>query len=397
MRTNKLLVFAALAGLLGVSPASGQTISLGAVAGGSLTPGFRSASYHFSGGLLPTGEMTSSTFFVTSGRNFIIGPKLELTLSKGLSVEADALYRRMRATTAVVMSPPIQLPSGISINSYAFTFTRSSWEFPLLAKYRFARSRMNPFFELGPSFRPASKGSGLSHYGICAGAGLEMRLWNLNIAPAARYTRWSYKPVFLPEPNLNQFELLVGISQPAASDRVSGFGRKLSFGLIGGLGLGADLRTVSYPGFMEDPDSNTYIVGASIEFDILKSLSVEVDGLYRPLHARDVSIMPDGSRHEGVRFTVLTWEFPMLAKYRFAFRGLKPFLELGPSVRATGNLQGPSPSHIGITGGAGVETRLGKLKISPTLRYTRWAMDREGAGGSRTIPNRAEILLAFSF
>lgn len=396
MRTHTLFASTALAGLLGVSPASSQTISLGAVAGGSLTPGFPSASYQFPAGITQTGEAASATLFQTSGRSFIIGPKLEVTLLRGLSVEVDALHRRLRATTTYVVSPPFQLPNGTSISSFGpFTDTRASWEFPLLAKYRFARSRGNPFLELGPSFRPASKGSGLSHRGISAGAGLEMRLWSLNIAPVVRYTRWSSNPALL-EPNLNQFELLVGISQPPTSDTVSGFGRKLSFGLITGLGLGADLRTLSYPGFIQDPDSNTYIVGASLEFDVLESLSVEVDGLYRPLHARDAIIRPDGSRHDGVRFTVLTWEFPLLAKYRFALRGLKPFLELGPSLRAAGNLNDANPSHCGITGGAGVEVRLGKLKISPALRYTRWAKDASPQDGLRTIPNRAEILVAFS-
>ncbi len=188
-------------------------------------------------------------------------------------------------------------------------------------------------------------------------------------------------------------------NQNSTSDRASGFGRKLSFGLVAGLGLGADLRTLSYPfpmDFLQHPDSNTYLVGATVEFEVLKHLSLEVNGLYRPLHARDAFVRPDGSRDEGVRFTVLTWEFPLLAKCSFALRGLKPFLELGPSLRTAGNLNGANPSNYGITGGAGVEAHLGKLKISPALRYTRWAKDPSSQDGPRTIPNRAEILVAFS-
>lgn len=49
---------------------------------------------------------------------------------------------------------------------------------------------------------------------------------------------------------------------------------------------------------------------------------------------------------------------------------------LGPSFRLDGNFNGTVPSHYGVTAGAGVEARLGRIKISSAVRYTRWGRER---------------------
>ena len=48
----------------------------------------------------------------------------------------------------------------------------------------------------------------------------------------------------------------------------------------------------------------------------------------------------------------------MLAKYRFHWSKMNPFVELGPSFRTAGNLNGTNPSHYGFTSGLGVEMHL---------------------------------------
>ncbi len=60
-------------------------------------------------------------------------------------------------------------------------------------------------------------------------------------------------------------------------------------------------------------------------------------------------------------FSVLTWEFPILAKYRWTTRRWAPIIY--------------NPSHFGITAGAGLEARTHGILISPTLPYTRWLKD----------------------
>jgi hypothetical protein len=77
----------------------------------------------------------------------------------------------------------------------------------------------------------------------------------------------------------------------------------------------------------------------------------------------------------GPGFTVLSWDFPMLAKYHVATPERAPFVEAGPSFRAAGSLDGYNHSHFGVTAGAGAEVRKGWALLSTVLRYSRWATD----------------------
>lgn len=95
--------------------------------------------------------------------------------------------------------------------------------------------------------------------------------------------------------------------------------------------------------------------------------------------------------------SVPTWEFPVLAKYRFSFPLLKPIIEAGPSFRIAGNLNGTSPSNHGFVIGVGLETGAWKVKISPQVRYIRWAADTATpVYGPPTNLNQVEILLGIT-
>jgi len=231
----------------------------------------------------------------------------------------------------------------------------------LLARYRFTVASINPFVSSGLSLRPAGTGTGLSHHGITAGAGLEMRVRGVNISPTLRYKRWA-------EPR-NNFGL-----PPARPDQL-------------GFLVGFDRSSASSP-----------VAGAMVEFGLPKNLFVEVDGLYRPLHATDV---PTDGSGEGrrVRFATLTWEFPVLSKYKLPTPKARPFIELGPSFRAFGNLQSAPPSHYGVTAGTGIEMSLGRLKIAPAFRFTRWARDRmfQNPDFAHAFPNQAQVLVGVYF
>jgi hypothetical protein len=92
---------------------------------------------------------------------------------------------------------------------------------------------------------------------------------------------------------------------------------------------------------------------------------------------------------------VITWEFPVLAKYRFAVAVARPFLEAGPSLRTTGNLNSANPSHYGFTGGVGIETHWKNVNIAPVIRYTRWAPESHVAD-VKAVANQLELLVGFS-
>jgi hypothetical protein len=190
--------------------------------------------------------------------------------------------------------------------------------------------------------------------------------------------------------------VFVGVSPVA-------FGQHLSFGVTGGVGLTGDFQTESYPGpgltTEIHSNSKSYIVGPMLELSLPFHLSVEADGLYRPLRYTEELDFTNGSAFN-YPATVTTWEFPVLMKYKWPLPVVKPFAEAGPSFRAAWNPNFSNPSNRGITMGGGVEVHLGKLKVAPQLRYTRWASDSSFASGSTqafTNPNQGELLVGISF
>jgi hypothetical protein len=136
-----------------------------------------------------------------------------------------------------------------------------------------------------------------------------------------------------------------------------------------------------------------------VELNLPLHLSVEADALYRPLSLASYISLDNGVNTAVARSRVITWEFPLLVKYKFPFPVVKPFVELGPSFRAAGNMNGTSPSGYGVTLGGGVEAHLLRLKIAPQLRYTHWAPDNTSP--SLILPvtnqNQVEFLVGLSF
>ena len=158
------------------------------------------------------------------------------------------------------------------------------------------------------------------------------------------------------------------------------FGQRLSLGFIGGANLTHDFST-SYQidpseitTFVLFSDSHSLIVGPAMEVDLRKALSVEVDALHRNLQLERGFITPGGQRvAESDPGEIGTWEFPFLLKYKIPVSKMRPFVELGPSFRVRKNPNSTKPSANGFSAGLGAEFRLGRFRLSPTIRYTRWA------------------------
>ena len=185
-----------------------------------------------------------------------------------------------------------------------------------------------------------------------------------------------------------------------------GLGQNLSIGAMGGGSLtdSFPLRTTplgggplsSYSSETSYSSSKDYIVGPAIEFRFLSYWSAEVDGLYRTLHFTTASGLTNGSFIGVSPSPVITWEFPVLAKYRFDLGKVKPLVELGPSFRTAGNLNGTNPSHVGFTTGIGGGMDVLRIRIEPVLRYTRWAADGVSAFHAQSKPDQLELLVGFS-
>lgn len=396
---NTLLPFPArLAAMCSVfvlcTGASGQKLSVGLVAGTNFTDDVQAGTSTASGALLPSGQtQTYTNVFAPGVRRPILGLLLEYRLPRNWAVEFDVLHRELKSTNEELVSPPILFPDGHSLSSFGtVTRTLTPWEFPILAKYRLPLGRLRPFLSAGASFRPAGTGTGLSHAGVTAGGGVAFQAGSLRIAPTVRYTRWTTNNSYsqgVGSPLLNQVEFLVGFDHPSTSAGVGAFGRRLSIGLIAGIGLGNDFKVGSLNP-QQIPEANTGIYGALLEASLPKNWALEVDGLYRPLHGTDLEF------GHPVRFAHLTWEFPVLAKYRFSGSSrVRPFVEGGPSFRAEGNLNLAPVSHFGGTVGAGVEAKLFWLKVSPMVRYTRWSGGTSDMS-SQAWPNQTQVLVSFS-
>ncbi len=394
-RKTRLVMLAALA-LCSASTMLGQRVSFGFVGGTPLTRDFPISRTFYT-----TSETSKDLIafdWFSDTRSFLAGLSVEIDLGKGLSLEGNALHRDLHLQRRNVF------PNGSSQS--LGEATPSTWEWPILAKYRLPlRGAVRPFIEAGPSFRtrhnpvPAEP----SQFGGTAGTGVEFCLGRFRISPAIRYTRWQYDGDYpRAATKRDQIEFVTGIGYATSIPSWRLGNRKLRLGGVGGTPLTGGLREMRQPERLDEEQG--YMGGLAVELDLNRRLSIEVNGLYRPLRAHSYGAVLDGTGilrpdDTAFEFTVVTWQFPVLAKYRLLPESkTRPVLEAGPSFRAAGNLNGYNPSRYGFTAGGGIETNYKAVKISPVLRYTRWAKDPAGTVRSaNTAANQVELLFSFTF
>lgn len=169
-----------------------------------------------------------------------------------------------------------------------------------------------------------------------------------------------------------------------------------------------------------------YTFGASAELRLNRAFGFEVDALYHRMGY--VGIVNFTSSASGaIDDTAIdvkgnSWDFPVMAKYRFG-RVVRPFVAGGGVLRYVGPVRGQGQQTIGslATGtstttpidttdpselrkrfypgfavGGGVEFGVGRLRLLPEFRYTRWTANISGPGGLlRFSPDQAEFLVGF--
>lgn len=360
----------------------GQQISFGVLGGTGLTRDFRTLRYTF------PWEGTSHTDVSEAGpRSIVIGPAVEINLSQRWSVEGNALHRTLKYR---VYS---DFPGRVcAINTFCGGDV-STWQFPLLVKYRIPLAgKIKPFIAAGPSFRTHSNPSGArpSSYGSTAGAGIEIDAGPFYFTPTVRYTRWGADGLQFQPTIRNQVEVLGGIGYRTDSGTRHAYGRKVWLGLIAGVPITNDFPPVSpgmpmYTGESKRVADFRSVAGVMAEVELTRNVSVAVNGLYRRLHF--------DNRPE----VVVTWQLPILAKFTFGNGPLRPFVEGGPSFRITGNLNNTDPGHYGLTAAIGAETRWRWLRLTPTVRYTRWSGDNSAGVEPQAFTKRDQVELLFGF
>jgi opacity protein-like surface antigen len=169
-------------------------------------------------------------------------------------------------------------------------------------------------------------------------------------------------------------------------------GQIFSIGVKAGLPFTDAFNSFTSGSYRSFSDSKNYIVGPMVELHLPLGLSVEADALYRPLSFSTQSQLGTGSTDFS------SWEFPILAKYRFPIPLVKPYVEAGPSFRTVHGTFGSNFSNSGFTAGVGIELRLARFRIGPEIRYTHWGADANVSPQAfSSNQNQGEFLVGFSF
>jgi len=197
------------------------------------------------------------------------------------------------------------------------------------------------------------------------------------------------------------------------------FSQPFSFGVKAGVPLTDFLSTVQSPNFGFNSNTKRYIVGPTVELRLPFGLGIELDALYRRLDytstSTGVDVFTSGST------TGNAWEFPVLAKYRFPSKVVRPYVAAGvawdtlngltqtvtqtvfPTRTTTTTTSNPAELNqntvMGFVTGAGVDVKVLLIHLSPEIRYTRWGAQHflSSNGGLSSNQNQAEFLLGITF
>ena len=194
-------------------------------------------------------------------------------------------------------------------------------------------------------------------------------------------------------------------------------GQRFSFGVMGGTPFSDANRSAEiddrFSGYgLWSLSTRRYTVGGTFEVRVPFGLYMEVDALYKRTDTTQSAFF---SPFFGTitRLAANSWEFPMLLKHRWN-RRFRPFAALGGTLRHVEGFDasvetfayGLNPPYSvyrsridqpltqgGIASGVGMLLlSIGRLKITPELRYTRWT-----SVSFLPTKNQVEILMGLGF
>jgi hypothetical protein len=157
-----------------------------------------------------------------------------------------------------------------------------------------------------------------------------------------------------------------------------------------------------------------YEFGVSAEFHIFNNLDFEVDGIYKRGGFNSYLPVDGVSAYRPTTFN--NWEIPGLFKYNLSIGHLRPFVDVGASLRHISTISqwtdAPGLVSPGFTdnsialrnrnsyggvAGIGITFKEGPLRLSPEVRYTRWANEAFEYPGLKTNLDQADFLLGIAF
>ena len=194
-------------------------------------------------------------------------------------------------------------------------------------------------------------------------------------------------------------------------------GDRISLGVKGGVPITDALNTAQGVSSSYFTNTKRYLVGPTVEFHLPARFSIEVDALYKRLGYQYEASGPD------VTATTVanTWEFPVLGKFEILPGPVRPFIDFGASVRHLSGIRQVRQTISGVTlnqveidnpaefnksndfglvFGAGIAFKMGRVRISPEMRYTRWGGEnlRDPVNALlRTNRNQGDFMLGITF
>jgi opacity protein-like surface antigen len=197
---------------------------------------------------------------------------------------------------------------------------------------------------------------------------------------------------------------------------VTAFSQPFGFGVRAGVPLNDFVSTVKSPNFGFNSTTNRYIIGPMAELRLPFGLGVEVDALYRHFNFRGTAPSPITGTTLFTSANSGAWEFPLLAKFRFPSKVIRPYVDGGVAWDTLTGLEQsvtsvvPVPPVIanalvrhnttsGFVVGAGLDVHALIIHLQPEVRYTRWGAQHflDPNGGFSSNQNQAEFLLGITF
>jgi opacity protein-like surface antigen len=197
---------------------------------------------------------------------------------------------------------------------------------------------------------------------------------------------------------------------------ISLFADGFSIGVKGGVPITDAFHAVQGDEASYFTNTHRYLIGPTGEVHLPLGFSIEVDALYKRLGYQYQAFPATGT--VTAQTVANSWEFPLLIKWALPGGPIRPFVDAGASFRhisgvhqiqeifGTGNTSTNNPVEFhkstdqGFVFGGGLEFKLGRLRISPELRYTRWGGEnfRDPVQALlRTNRNQGDFLLGITF
>lgn len=205
-----------------------------------------------------------------------------------------------------------------------------------------------------------------------------------------------------------------------AAAALSVAGQAVSVGVKGGVPITDAFDTFKGNSAAYFTNTKRYLVGPSIQFNLPARFAIEVDALYKRLGYEYNQSLSNGTVTSST--VANSWEFPALVKFAIVPGPVRPFVAAGGAVRhisgieqfrntvrqslAPANLQLNTATEfnkrndVGLVFGGGVEFKMGRVRITPEFRYTRWGSEnfRDPVTALlRTNRNQGDFLLGLSF